>query len=180
MHAGMHQYTDTHKCCWVHSGMNNPDDAWLVIIRLRMKIDWVPCEKERLSVLSLALFSCFNWTTWLCCFLKWGSHCLSLCLQRWINGWFYSNCCLRAHCHQHSYQRFFGHHRCFHHHCYYRCYRHYLIFNTTTALLEVKLCSSASSASPWSLAKLVPLIVCRLLLLAILSSLTPFSSTATQ
>lgn len=158
------------------SGMKKPDDAWLLIIWLCMKIDWVPYEREKLleALVSSFVFSCFNWTTWLCHFVKWRSHRLSPCLQRWINGCFYSNCCLRAHCHQRNYQCFCRHHCYFHHHryhCYYRCYRHYFHHYRRYIIFM-------SSSGPWSLAILVPVIIQSLLLLSILPSFTPAPSAA--
>lgn len=136
MHVRAYQNTRTHTA----SSMKKPDDAWLLIIRLCMKIDWVPYETEKLLEHSISsfVFSCFNWTTWFCHFVKWRSHRSSLGLQKWINGCFYSLFCLRAHCHQCNYQCFCCHRCCFYHHCYhcnYQCYHHYLIFITTSAAI---------------------------------------------
>lgn len=129
MRACMYQKT----CTRTASSMKKSDDAWLLIIRLRMKIDWVPYETEKLLEHSVSLFgfSCFNWTTRSCHFVKWRPHRSSLLLQKWISGCFYSHCCLRAHCHQRNYQRFCCHHCCFYHHCYhcnYQCYHDYLCY----------------------------------------------------
>lgn len=67
MHINIHLHANACRHAPVHThrqlgarscGMNSPDDAWLVIIRLRMKIDWAPRASERTALSSFAFFVC--------------------------------------------------------------------------------------------------------------------------